>query len=220
MVTIVKHEWHQVDSQFAFELERDLLDEIYPDSTEEELDQLWSEIESGEADLDQILSDAYDNDVDIDWDHQYDDWWTSRKGGYDVTYDYGDEDSWHHEDPPPPPTHKCTKCKWMGNRWATDTVYLREDGTVIDDYFDQEIEESNISKDVCPMCESDTELTEYGIQDKKERDERLAQWDAEAEGLDDEEYDESAQEDIQKALEELKREFEELMSKEEKEKGE
>ena len=217
MVTIVKHEWHSVDSQFAYELERDLLDEIYPESTEEELDQLWSEIESGEADLDQILEDASDQGVDIDWDRQYDDWWSDRKGGYDVTYEYGDEDSWHHEDPPTPPTHKCTKCKWMGDRWATDTAHLREDGTVIDNYYDQEIEESHSTKDICPMCESDTELTEYGIQDKKERDERLAQWEAEAEGLDDDE-DETAQMDIQEALEELKREFEELMAKEEKEK--
>ena len=64
----------------------DILDEIYPESTEEELDALWEEIESGEADLDQILSDAWDNNVDIDWDRQYDDWWTDRKGGYDVTY--------------------------------------------------------------------------------------------------------------------------------------
>ena len=35
-------------------------------------------------------------DVDIDWDHQYDDWWTSRKGGYEVTYEYGDEDTPYH----------------------------------------------------------------------------------------------------------------------------
>ena len=28
--------------------------------------------------------------VDIDWDHEYDDWWTDRKGGYDITYDTTD----------------------------------------------------------------------------------------------------------------------------------
>jgi hypothetical protein len=30
MVTIVKHEWHQVDSQFEIELDEALLSEIYP----------------------------------------------------------------------------------------------------------------------------------------------------------------------------------------------
>ena len=37
MVTIVKHEWHQVDSQFAYELTKDVLEEIYPDMDEDEL---------------------------------------------------------------------------------------------------------------------------------------------------------------------------------------
>jgi len=31
MVTIDKHEWHQVDAQFAYELDDDTLREIYPD---------------------------------------------------------------------------------------------------------------------------------------------------------------------------------------------
>ena len=211
MVTIVKHEWHSVDSQFAFELERELLEEIYPTATEEEMDDLWERVQAGEADLDQILEDAYENDVDIDWDRQYDDWWSDRKGGYDVTYEYGDEDSWHHEPPPLPDTHKCTKCKWTGNRWNTSTAFLREDGTVIDDYYNQE-EEAHEVKDVCPMCDSDTELTEYGIKDKQERDERIARWAEEVE-----EEDETAQMDIQQALNELKKEFDELMAKEEEE---
>jgi hypothetical protein len=114
VVTIVKHEWHQVDSQFAYELTKDTLEEIYPDMDEDELDQLWTDVEYGDADLDQILQDAWSNDVEIEWDRQYDDWWTDRKGGYDITYEYGDEDSWHHEPPPPEPTHKGPKWPWRG----------------------------------------------------------------------------------------------------------
>ena len=87
MVTIVKHEWHQVDSQFAFELTEDVLSEIYPDMENDEIDALMKEIENGNVSVDEIISDAYDNDVEIEWDRQYDDWWTDRKGGYDVTYD-------------------------------------------------------------------------------------------------------------------------------------
>ena len=106
MVTIVKHEWHSVDSQFAFELERELLEEIYPDMDEDELDELWAQIESGEADLDEILDEACNNGVDIDWDRQYDDWYSDRKGGYDITYEYGDESSWVEQPKPPEPSHK------------------------------------------------------------------------------------------------------------------
>ena len=69
MVTIVKHEWHQVDSQFAYELERETLEEIYPDMDEDELDVLWEQVEAGEADLDEILNEAWNQGVDIDWDH-------------------------------------------------------------------------------------------------------------------------------------------------------
>lgn len=91
MVTIVKHEWHQVDAQFEYDLTKDVLEEIYPDLDEDELEELWLQVESGGADLDEIVDDAMNNGVDLDWDRTYDDWWTERKGGYDVTYEYGEE---------------------------------------------------------------------------------------------------------------------------------
>ena len=37
MVTIVKHEWHQHDRQYAIELDEALLSEIYPDLDEDEI---------------------------------------------------------------------------------------------------------------------------------------------------------------------------------------
>ena len=178
MVTIVKHEWHQVDSQFAYELTKDILEEIYPDMDEDELDELWEQIEAGEADLDEIIGDAYDNNVDIDWDRQYDDFWTDRKGGYDVTYEYGDDSSWVEPEKEPEPTHKCTKCRWQGRSYETTTQHLREDGTLIDDYWESE-EVEHSTKEVCPMCDSDTELTEVGLKEEHERKEREAKWEKE-----------------------------------------
>lgn len=175
MVTIVKHEHHQVDSQFAYELTKDTLEEIYPDMDEAELDELWEQVEAGEADIEQIISDAYDNDVEIEWNRQYDDWWTDRKGGYDVSYEYGDDDSWHEPDTPPEPTHKCTKCRWQGQSYESSTQYLREDGSVIDDYFNSD-EEHHSTKDVCPMCDNDLELTPEGVVKEQERKEREARW--------------------------------------------
>ena len=182
MVTIVKHEWHSVDSQFAFELERELLEEIYPDMDEDELDALWEQVEAGEADLDEILNEAWNQGVDIDWDRQYDDFWTDRKGGYDITYEYGDESSWVEQPKEPEHTHKCTKCRWTGMSYNCDHNYLREDGSVIEDYWNSD-EESTSTQDICPMCDSDTELTEAGIQDAKERAEREARWAKEAEEM-------------------------------------
>lgn len=207
MVTIVKHEWHQVDSQYAIELNENLVREIYPDMDDDEIATLMQELESGEADVGQVMSDAWENDVDVDWDHQYDDWWTSRKGGYEVTYEYGDEDSWHHEPEPDPPYYKCTKCRWDGNKWQGKTAYCREDGSIIPDDSD---EESHHNKETCPMCDSDLKLTEFGEKEEKEYEERRKKW---AEESKDEDEDEGIDEaDMAQALEELKLEFEQLMS--------
>jgi hypothetical protein len=183
MVTIVKHEWHQHDRQYAIELDEALLSEIYPDLDEDEIAQKLADLESGEIDFEEVLDDAYNNDVDIEWEFQYDDCWTDRKGGYDVTYELGDESSWVEPEKEPEPTHKCTKCRWTGQSYNTLTQHLREDGTVIEDYYNSE-EESHSTKDICPMCDNDTELTEVGIKEKKEYDERMARWNKE---LDEEE---------------------------------
>ena len=189
MVTAVKHEWHQVDRQYCIEIDEDLLEQIYPDLGPGEISHMLKNLEEGLLDVEDIINDAWENDVELEWDHQYDDCWTDRKGGYEVTYELGDEDSYHYEPPPPEPTHKCTKCKWTGQGHEADWVWPEEDS-------DEE------AKKVCPYCESDTELTEVGIQEEKERAERMAKWDAEFEDLDDNEVV-----DLEQALNELKQEF-------------
>jgi hypothetical protein len=92
MVTLVKHEWHQVDSQFALELDEATLAEIYPDLDEDEVSALMTQIESGEIDIEDIVNRAMDNDVELEWDRTYDDWWTERKGGFEVTYELGENE--------------------------------------------------------------------------------------------------------------------------------
>lgn len=174
MVTIVKHEWHQVDRQFAIELDEDLLSEIYPDLDEDEISELLVQIETGYKDVQEVIEDAFENDVEIEWDHQYDDCWTDRKGGYDITYELGDEDSWHEPDTPPEPTHKCTKCKWTGQSYDADWIWPEEDS-----------EEE--ARKVCPYCESDIELTEHGKVEEEERKKRMAEIDAMFEDDDDDE---------------------------------
>jgi hypothetical protein len=196
MVTIVKHEWHQHDRQYAIELDEALLSEIYPDLDEDEIKQKLADIESGEVDYEEVFNDAMDNDVEIDWEFQYDDCWTDRKGGYDVTYELGDENSWHSEPEPDPPTHKCTNCKWEGSEYEAEWSWEDKDGNEMDE-----------PRKVCKYCSSDTELTLFGIQKKKEADERSARWAKEAADEDEELVDEA---DLEADLEELKREFEQL----------
>jgi len=163
MVTIVKHEWHQVDSQYAYEIDESILSEIYPDLSEEEISQMLIDLEEGNIDVDTVVNDAWDNDIDIDWEHQYDDNWTSRKGGYDVTYELGDEDSWHTAPEDEPHTHKCTNCKWTGQNYDAEWCWADKQGNEIDE-----------PRKICPYCESDVELTEHGIQVEKEKNERYA----------------------------------------------
>ena len=87
MVTVVKSEWHQVEKRYSAEFDTDLLSEIYPDKNKTEIRKLLKQLESGEADIDTVIEDA-GWDVDIDWDWMdEDDWWTDRKGGYEVTYE-------------------------------------------------------------------------------------------------------------------------------------
>jgi len=87
---IIKHEWHTVDSQYSFDLTLEKLQEIYPDKSDEELNELLSDIMFN---IDQVIEDALDNGIDIEWEPEYDDWVTDRKGDYEITYDIVDEDT-------------------------------------------------------------------------------------------------------------------------------
>ena len=86
MVQVVKSEWHQVEKRYATEIDESLLEEIYPDKTKKEIKQLMKDLKSGDINIEEVIEDA-GWDVDIDWDWlDEDDWWTDRKGGYEVTY--------------------------------------------------------------------------------------------------------------------------------------
>jgi hypothetical protein len=89
MVMVVKSEWHQVEKRLGAEIDRDLFGEIYSDIEDEaEIDLMYLQFEAGELDVGEVIDKAWDEDIDIDWDWlDEDDWWTDRKGGYDVTYE-------------------------------------------------------------------------------------------------------------------------------------
>lgn len=85
---IIRSEWHQVEKRFSLDIERDDIDGIYPESSEEENDQLWQQIIDNDIDFEELRYDAEIQDIYLDWDWMdEDDWWTDRKGGYEVTYE-------------------------------------------------------------------------------------------------------------------------------------
>jgi len=198
MVTIVKHEWHQHDRQYAIEIDEALLSEIYPDLDEDEIKVILDGIAGGTYDYEDVLNDALDNDVEIEWEFQYDDCWTDRKGGYDVTYELGDEFSWHVEPEPPKPTHKCSNCKWVGQSYDAEWSWVYKGGKQLDE-----------AVKICPMCDSNLVLTEAGILEETARKEREAKW-KEEEMLDEEDEELVDEAELKEALEELEAEFQDL----------
>lgn len=92
MVTVVKSEWHQVEKRYSCNIDQDLLSEIYPDMDEKEIALLLLELMTGTKGVEEIVEDAWNEGIDIDWDWMdEDDWWTDRKGGYEVTYEVRDD---------------------------------------------------------------------------------------------------------------------------------
>jgi len=89
---VIKSEWHQVEKRYAIDIDENIINEIYEDATVEEIEEIMRQLKEGELDASTIIEDASSNDVDFDWDWlDEDDWWTDRKGGYDVTYEFEGE---------------------------------------------------------------------------------------------------------------------------------
>jgi hypothetical protein len=88
MARVIKSEWHSVEKRYSLDIDEVVVAEVYPDMNEDEVEARLKEIESGDYSVDEFLSDAESEGIDFDWDWlDEDDWWTDRKGGYDVTYE-------------------------------------------------------------------------------------------------------------------------------------
>jgi len=181
MVSVVKSEWHQVEKRYGIEIDADLLSEIYPELDEDEIEAKLAQLESGEEDVETILNEAWENNVDIEWDWlNEDDWWTDRKGGYEITYTV---EEWEvREDYVSPITHKCTHCKWTGSQYDAQWAWQDKDGNELDE-----------AVKICPMCDSGLELTEVGVEEAAKDAANKAKWDKiEVDDEDDEELSEES----------------------------
>lgn len=88
MPRVIKSEWHSVEKRYAIEIDEYIVSEVYPDMDEDEVAERLREIIDGEYLFEDFENDARDEGIDFDWDWlDEDDWWTDRKGGYDVTYE-------------------------------------------------------------------------------------------------------------------------------------
>lgn len=81
-----KVEHHSVNWHYYANIDEDTLREIYPDLDDESIARMLSDLENGDIDIETVLEDAWENNVEIEWEFDYDDVWTDRKGGYDITY--------------------------------------------------------------------------------------------------------------------------------------
>ena len=86
-VKLIQKEWHQVCVISEVVIGVDDLREIYPDSTDEELQDMLVRLKNEELEPDKVVADANDIDLTFDWEMVDEDWWTMHKGGYDVTYE-------------------------------------------------------------------------------------------------------------------------------------
>jgi hypothetical protein len=95
MATFKKTEWHQVASEFTYDIpDEDLIEEF--GSVERFYEVLsWQDRpfrqEGPDAYGDEPTDEETDALYEITCNYDYerdDDWWTDRKGGYEVTYDF------------------------------------------------------------------------------------------------------------------------------------
>lgn len=96
---IIKSEWHQVEKRYGLEISKDDLSRIYPDLDDDNIATKYQELIDGEIEIEELIEDAQEMGIYLDWDWlDEDDWWTDRKGGYEVTYEYQSDDNTSDED--------------------------------------------------------------------------------------------------------------------------
>ena len=85
-------EWHQVQRKYALEIDVEYLKDMFPNKSDEEVQQMFDDLASGQLLVDDLEEMGYEENGNdfygMEWDYlDEDDWWTMRKGGFDVTYD-------------------------------------------------------------------------------------------------------------------------------------
>lgn len=89
---VIKSEWHSVEKRYDAVIDENIIAEVYPHMSDEEVTETYNQLVSGELAVDDFMLDAIDEGIDLDWEWlAEDDWYTDRKGGYEVTYELDEE---------------------------------------------------------------------------------------------------------------------------------
>lgn len=94
---VVKTEHHQVNSEFTYDIPEDDIIEAF--GSVERFKEILSHFNDADWDNEVVGEEPTDEESDLfieffeDYNYdRYDDWWTDRKGGYDVTYGVGEDE--------------------------------------------------------------------------------------------------------------------------------
>lgn len=90
----IKKEYHQVISYFHYYFDEEELVEVFG-SVDRFLEIASHESDDGEAEGEEPTDEERDTFIDFINESEYerdDDWWTDRKGGYEVNFQLGEED--------------------------------------------------------------------------------------------------------------------------------
>jgi hypothetical protein len=95
---VKKTEWHSVASEFTYDIDDEAIIEEFgsvqrfKEIISHQEQETWGGLSpEGEAPTDEETDKFWDFLSEHDYE-RYDDWWTDRKGGYDVTVRYDEED--------------------------------------------------------------------------------------------------------------------------------
>jgi hypothetical protein len=87
MVTLVMSEWHEVERRLTFSVDKATVKAVYPKLKAKEILEVLKKLEAGNnPEITKFVNNAAANGVELDWQHDYDNWYSMNKGGYQVTY--------------------------------------------------------------------------------------------------------------------------------------
>ena len=85
---VIKSEWHQVERRYAIVIDIDDVSNVFPENTKKQNKEVLKNLSSGEMSWEEFEDAASEQGIWFDWDWlDEDDWWTDRKGGYEITYE-------------------------------------------------------------------------------------------------------------------------------------
>lgn len=98
-ITLQKVEYHTVHRYYQCYVNIDKLRQIFPDALEDDLEYMLVQLAEEDEDVINTIVEADFEYGYLEFEHEDDDWWSDRKGGYDIEYDVVSADYYETEEP-------------------------------------------------------------------------------------------------------------------------